>query len=422
MRKLLCIFLLLLLPICSFAGDYTAYDKLRLVETGSSSAPAITQYDDPDTGINFPGSNVLQIICGGVVHYTYSSSSGQTVSGDYTITSPVTSKPVITYTNTNADANTGSTTYYKNSSSPTINDGVWNTYWKANDSSGNADIHAQVVVIQTDETTANEDCTWDLDIITGGTLREYLGIGDAFIVLNEDKQDIDFRYENTTTINGVVFDYGIGGVGINKVPASGRALDVVGAGYFSTTVNAVGGVFSGTVKATGGGTISDMNFKLSTNSGLFGGSGTAYLGTGGTWQLGLNGSGLISIGSSSTTRIKLDGATGKVTANFFTVDPCTVSTNATTNATITPTTGFVNLDTWHSQATSTVNYVTTANIAIGQLVVFQLYSTSHSVVFLETGNLYLNGAAVTYDDPADSFALRKISATSYKLEYFFDNN
>lgn len=184
-------------------------------------------------GINV-NSGVLEIADGAS---TATLTGTLTHTGDSTIQSSTTSKPDITYTNTNADANSGSTTYQKNSASPTPNDNIWTHNWKADDSSGNADTHISIVVTQTDETTANEDATYDLDIITAGTAREYLGLGDAAVIINEDSQDIDTRIETDGNANMLFVDGGDNAVGIGKDPSSGVALDVSGDVAISQTLN-----------------------------------------------------------------------------------------------------------------------------------------------------------------------------------------
>lgn len=88
----------------------------------------------------------------------------------------------------------------------------------------------------------------------------------------------------------------------------------------------------GSVTVTGGATVSDMNLKLSTNSGLYGGSGTAYLGTAGSWSAGLDGSGNFSVGTSTTKRASIAGSTGEMVAP--TMSAQLVSTNVISASTL----------------------------------------------------------------------------------------
>jgi hypothetical protein len=72
---------------------------------------------------------------------------------------------------------------------------------------------------------------------------------------------------------------------------------------------------AGTGDFLGGGTGADRNISLSTNSGMYGGSGTVYLNTAGVggWSAGLDGSGNFSTGANASTHnITLHGHDGLI--------------------------------------------------------------------------------------------------------------
>jgi len=180
-------------------------------------------------GINSSGKvSIDKGAVGTVFGGTIETSGAQTITGATTYTSSVSSNPLVKIVNTNAGATGAELRFQKDSASPADNDDITAITFYSDTDSANAKEMARILVEATDVSTGSEDAAFDIDVITAGTEREYIGLGGSEIIFNEDKQDIDFRYENTSTINGIVFDYGTAGVGINKVPASGTELDVNG--------------------------------------------------------------------------------------------------------------------------------------------------------------------------------------------------
>ena len=126
------------------------------------------------------------------------------------------------------------------------------------------------------------------------------------------------------------------------------------------------------------------------------------------------------VGTSIIGTLTVDGVL--TVDSFIELDPSTVTdTSATTDATITPVSSYMIIDTHNDVAISTVNAVTTANIAIGSLIYFNTNVASQDVVFIETGNIDLGGTR-TLSDPLDVLVIQKVGADSFREITYTDNN
>lgn len=287
----------LLVGITSAFAGYSDPDAVRLGSDGSVSEPSITWLNDQDTGFYRVGANQIGIIVGGVKVGEFDSTGLSDLLG-IVISTSTSSKPDISYTNTNADALSGSTAYAKTSTSPTINDTIWTHTWSAQDSSGNAAIHYQIVVTQTDETNLNEDVSVVISTIKAGTLTETMS-----------------WISGVTTIQDLIID------------------------------------------------------------------------------------------------------------DHFELDPgSTITSSALTDATITPVTARVILDTYTYAAVATVSRITTANVELGEIFVITSYVASQDTVFDETINIDLGATSRTLSDPLDVLMVMKVGADQWIEISFVDNN
>ena len=126
------------------------------------------------------------------------------------------------------------------------------------------------------------------------------------------------------------------------------------------------------------------------------------------------------VGTSFSGNLTIDG--GLIVDDFIELDPATtIDTSATTDATLTPVGSYQIIDTHLDGATCTVNQVTTANIAIGTVVIFNTAAAARDVVFIETGNLDLGGTR-TLSDPVDVLMIQKTGANQWRELSFVDNN
>ena len=117
----------------------------------------------------------------------------------------------------------------------------------------------------------------------------------------------------------------------------------------------------------------------------------------------------------------VDMKSGLTVDKFFNLGSAsTVSTSATTNATITVAGSWQKLGTWQSVAISTVNAVVTASIPIGTTIYLQTYDDDHDIVFIETDNLSLGGTR-TLDKAADILGIMKVAANKF-IEVLFVSN
>jgi len=186
-----------LAPGKGFYGSTYSGSPVRMLEIDSAGD---LEFDNGATGSSFSGA------------VTFDSTT--TFSGDPTFSSSTTLKPLMSLTNTNADATSSELKFVKDSASPADNDDLGRMTAYGDDSTGTSDKFIELRLEATDVTTANEDAKATLDIITAGTVREYLGIGDASVVINDDSIDMDVRIESDNDANALVVQGSDGAIGI----------------------------------------------------------------------------------------------------------------------------------------------------------------------------------------------------------------
>ena len=101
---------------------------------------------------------------------------------------------------TDADANSGpNLRLYRNSSSPADSDVLGQIDFEGRNDNSQDFVATQIKVNVGDVSDGTEDAQIEFDVMTAGTLREYLRMAsgsEPSVVINEDSQDIDFRVES----------------------------------------------------------------------------------------------------------------------------------------------------------------------------------------------------------------------------------
>ena len=107
--------------------------------------------------------------------------------------------------------------FYRNSSSPDVQDAVGRIEFKGNDSDVAKAEYASIAVYIQDETAGSQDGDMRFEILKGNSTKEYLRMNSFGVVFNELSADQDFKVEsngnaNMFTINGGTDTIGIAGV------------------------------------------------------------------------------------------------------------------------------------------------------------------------------------------------------------------
>lgn len=200
---------------------------VRMMEIDSNG---LLEFDNGAVGASFSGALTIDGV--------------STFSGDPTFSSSTTLKPIVLLKNTNADATSSELKLQKDSASPADNDDLGRITAYGDDSTGTADKFFEMRLESTDVTTANEDAKAIYDLLTAGTSREYLSMGDAAVVINEDSIDMDVRIESDNNANAFFFDGTNGKIGINNNAPDNYLHIIDGSLRLETTAgNGTGQVF-----------------------------------------------------------------------------------------------------------------------------------------------------------------------------------
>ena len=118
------------------------------------------------------------------------------VNGNATITT-ADNTDTLTLTSTDADANSGpNLRLYRNSASPADSDVFGQIDFEGRNDNSQDFVGARIKVAAGDVSDGTEDTQLEFDIMTGGTLREYMRMasgGTPAVIFNQDSRDIDFR-------------------------------------------------------------------------------------------------------------------------------------------------------------------------------------------------------------------------------------
>jgi len=217
------------------------YEEPRGNYYGTAKDPSYTFKSDEDTGIYRKGANSIGFSTGGVER-TYIDSNGVngkigTITNSPTISSAVTNNPILTIQNTNPNAISGEIRAIKDSASPADGDDLLRITAYTDTDSSNAVEAAEILIEAEDVSTGSVDASVKISVMQAHTKINLADFKSTEIVFNEDLKDVDFRVENSTTINGLLVDAGKSAIGINKVPDTGMELDINGDLTVSGTAN-----------------------------------------------------------------------------------------------------------------------------------------------------------------------------------------
>ena len=137
----------------------------------------------------------------------------------------------LTLTSTDADANVGpNLRLYRNSSSPADSDILGQIDFEGRNDNSQDYIAAQIKTATGDVSDGTEDAQIEFDVMTGGTLTEYMRMSSGStpsVIFNEGSADIDFRVESNGNANAIFVESGTDRVGIFTASPT-VALDVTG--------------------------------------------------------------------------------------------------------------------------------------------------------------------------------------------------
>ena len=137
----------------------------------------------------------------------------------------------LTLTSTDADANVGpNLRLYRNSGSPADSDVLGQIDFEGRNDNSQDYVAAQIKTAAGDVSDGTEDAQIEFDVMTGGTLTEYMRMSSGStpsVIFNEGSADIDFRVESNGNANAIFVESGTDRVGIFTASPT-VALDVTG--------------------------------------------------------------------------------------------------------------------------------------------------------------------------------------------------
>jgi len=172
--------------------------------------------DDLDTSISANTDDTLVIEAGGNTMATITATTF-TINDGTTITT-ADNTDTLTLTSTDADANVGpNLRLYRNSASPADSDDIGAIRFDMRNDNSQDFTTFQMTGDCSDVSDGTEDAEVHFDIMTAGTLREYMRMASGStpnVVFNEGSQDFDFRVESNGNANMLFVDGGENHVGI----------------------------------------------------------------------------------------------------------------------------------------------------------------------------------------------------------------
>ena len=223
-----------------------------------------------------------------------------TVNSNTTITT-ADNTDTLTLISTDADSNSGpNLRLYRNSSSPADSDVFGQIDFEGRNDNSQDFVGAMIKVTTGDVSDGSEDAQIEFDVMTAGTLREYMRMASGStpaVIFNQDSQDIDFRVLSDNLDPAFFVQGSDGHVGIGTASPSDYLADA------DNLVVASSGNTGITIASTGTDQICKLVFADGT-------SGTAeYIGqvaynhNGNTMTLGTNGADRLTINSTGSTTI-----------------------------------------------------------------------------------------------------------------------
>jgi hypothetical protein len=190
----------------------------------------------------YTGEDMISCLADGAVNIYHdnakkfeTTATGVDVTGAFTATAASTittadNTDTLSLVSTDADANVGpNLRLYRNSSSPADSDILGQIDFEGRNDNSQDFVATQIKVNVGDVSDGTEDAQIEFDVMTAGTLREYLRMAsgsEPSVVINEDSQDIDFRVESNGNANMLMVNGGGNRVGIGADPDLGVGLHI----------------------------------------------------------------------------------------------------------------------------------------------------------------------------------------------------
>jgi hypothetical protein len=163
---------------------------------------------DADTSITADTDDQIDFKAGGTDVMSMTA-TGLTINDGTTITT-ADNTDTLTLTSTDADANSGpNLRLYRNSSSPADSDSFGQIDFEGRNDNSQDFVGVQIIAKSGDVSDGSEDAQIEFDVMTGGTLREYMRFASGSqpnVTFNEDSQDIDFIVESNGNANAIFLD------------------------------------------------------------------------------------------------------------------------------------------------------------------------------------------------------------------------
>ena len=164
--------------------------------------------EDADTSITADTDDQIDFKAGGTDVMSMTA-TGLTINDGTTITT-ADNTDTLTLTSTDADANSGpNLRLYRNSSSPADSDFFGQIDFEGRNDNSQDFVGVQIIAKSGDVSDGTEDAQIEFDVMTGGTLREYMRFASGSqpnITFNEDSQNIDFIVESDGHTNAIYVD------------------------------------------------------------------------------------------------------------------------------------------------------------------------------------------------------------------------
>ena len=228
-----------------------SYDQLLIVGDANGISSSLQAVESADTG---GSSSALSI-----------STVAISVAGNATITT-ADNTDTLTLTSTDADANAApNLRLYRNSASPADSDLFGQIDFEGRNDNSQDFIGAQISTATGDVSDGTEDAEIRFDVMTAGTLREYLRLASGStpsVIINQDSQDIDFQVQSDNSTHALFVQGSDGSVGIGVSTPSGGLQ--IATGYGGST---------GSLRVDG--TNNNSHFNVNANEDTYIRSGTS---------------------------------------------------------------------------------------------------------------------------------------------------
>jgi len=264
---------------------------IKGVDTNNAAGFEVQQTD---------GTSILKVAAG---------TPAATLVGDLTVTGNSTfttadNTDTLSLISTDADANSGpNLRLYRNSSSPADSDLFGQIDFEGRNDNSQDFIATQIKVNSGDVSDGTEDAQIEFDVMTAGTLREYLRMAagsQPSVIFNQDSRDIDFRVLSDNLDPAFLVQGSDGNVGIGTDAPTFFFTAIGTATGDQATINQTHASYTGSALKIGAVRAANSAYNL-----LYCATGTGAGGTSGTAQFVVRGDGNVGIGDTDPSEAKL---------------------------------------------------------------------------------------------------------------------